>query len=137
MFIHPKTGPIFAPLCMCHIGKLYYILMVFSSDCTYWCSLLCSTKVLQTFIQVIYLYTKIKDLLKDLCFRELQRLESMSRSPIFTLFSDTCRGAQTIRIYSKSKDFSRLMFYKLDENTNSHLLLDTSARWLGVALVCT
>ncbi|XP_026479872.1 ATP-binding cassette sub-family C member Sur-like [Ctenocephalides felis] len=68
--------------------------------------------------------------------RELQRLESLSRSPIFTLFSDTCRGAQTIRIYSKSKEFSRLMFLKLDDNTNSQLLLDTSARWLGVALDC-
>jgi len=37
--------------------------------------------------------------------RDLQRLESMSRSPIFAQFSETLAGTATIRAFNRTADF--------------------------------
>lgn len=66
--------------------------------------------------------------------RELQRLNSISRSPIFALFGESLSGLTTIRGYGKVADFIRLNEDKIDENQRAHFLSTTANRWLGLRL---
>ena len=69
-------------------------------------------------------------------FRELQRLDSITRSPIFSHFSETLGGLTTIRAFGHQPRFKNLLFSKADAHTNAFLIMNTSNRWLGIALVC-
>lgn len=66
--------------------------------------------------------------------RELQRLTSLSRSPIFALFGETLNGLSTIRAYKKIKPFSNLNDKNIDNNIRSYFLSTTANRWLGIRL---
>lgn len=66
--------------------------------------------------------------------RELQRLNSISRSPIFALFSESLSGISTIRGYGKVSEFISLNEEKIDENQKAHFLSTTANRWLGLRL---
>jgi ABC-type multidrug transport system fused ATPase/permease subunit len=66
--------------------------------------------------------------------RELQRLNSISRSPVFALFGESLSGLSTIRGYGKVSDFIRLNEEKIDENQKAHFLSTTANRWLGLRL---
>lgn len=66
--------------------------------------------------------------------RELQRLNSISRSPIFALFGESLSGLTTIRGYGKVQDFIALNEEKIDENQKAHFLSTTANRWLGLRL---
>lgn len=48
--------------------------------------------------------------------RELKRLDSVSRSPIFTHFSDTLDGAATIRAFKAGDRFLRKQLVLIDDN---------------------
>lgn len=65
------------------------------------------------------------------CSRDLKRLESISRSPIYSHLSSTINGLEVIRSYRAeticSNEFSSL----LDENTRANFLILSSARWIG------
>jgi ATP-binding cassette subfamily C (CFTR/MRP) protein 1 len=41
--------------------------------------------------------------------RQLQRLESVSRSPIYALFSETLSGVSSIRAYNRQNQFIALV----------------------------
>ncbi|XP_069691069.1 ATP-binding cassette sub-family C member Sur isoform X2 [Periplaneta americana] len=66
--------------------------------------------------------------------RELQRLDSIARSPIFSHFSETLGGLTTIRAFGHQRRFRNLLFSKTDAHTNAFLIMNTSNRWLGIAL---
>ncbi|XP_030838922.1 ATP-binding cassette sub-family C member 9 isoform X2 [Strongylocentrotus purpuratus] len=66
--------------------------------------------------------------------RELQRLESISRSPIFAYFSETLGGLPTIRAYSLNSRFQRNILSKIETNNTAFIYLQTGNRWLGVRL---
>ncbi|EGG24262.1 hypothetical protein DFA_06412 [Cavenderia fasciculata] len=66
--------------------------------------------------------------------RELQRLVSISRSPIFSQFTETLNGATTIRAYGRVQDSIRTNHYLLDENNKSYMMLQTMNQWLGLRL---
>ena len=68
-------------------------------------------------------------------FRELQRLDSISKSPIYALFSETMAGLGTVRAYQQEDRFLELMQRNVDINTRVFLWLNTANRWLGVRLV--
>lgn len=51
--------------------------------------------------------------------RQLKRLESISRSPIFSHFSETVTGTSVIRAYGRVQDFKVLSDTKVDSNQKS------------------
>uniref|UniRef100_A0A670IZ84 ATP binding cassette subfamily C member 3 n=1 Tax=Podarcis muralis TaxID=64176 RepID=A0A670IZ84_PODMU len=64
--------------------------------------------------------------------RQLKRLESVSRSPIYSHFSETVTGASVIRAYRRGKAFVRLSDMKVNDNQRSHYPGIVSNRWLGI-----
>lgn len=51
--------------------------------------------------------------------RQLKRLESVSRSPIYSHFSETVTGSSVIRAYSRSQDFEAINDVRVDTNQRS------------------
>ncbi|XP_043281302.1 ATP-binding cassette sub-family C member Sur isoform X2 [Venturia canescens] len=66
--------------------------------------------------------------------RELQRLEGSTRGPVAAHFSETLAGLPIVRASKQQPRFMREMIEHLDANTNAFLVLNTSTRWLGIAL---
>ncbi|XP_074411048.1 ATP-binding cassette sub-family C member 3 isoform X3 [Zonotrichia albicollis] len=64
--------------------------------------------------------------------RQLKRLESVSRSPIYSHFSETVSGASVIRAYRRVKAFVDISDLKVDENQKSYYPGVVSNRWLGI-----
>ncbi|NWU61608.1 MRP3 protein, partial [Pterocles burchelli] len=64
--------------------------------------------------------------------RQLKRLESVSRSPIYSHFSETVSGASVIRAYRRAKSFVDISDMKMDENQKSYYAGIISNRWLGI-----
>ncbi|NXL86149.1 MRP3 protein, partial [Alectura lathami] len=78
--------------------------------------------ILYFFVQRFYVATS----------RQLKRLESVSRSPIYSHFSETISGASVIRAYRRQKAFIDTSDLKVDENQKSHYPGIVSNRWLGI-----
>ncbi|GAB1607734.1 resistance-associated 1-like [Argonauta hians] len=66
--------------------------------------------------------------------RQLKRLESTSRSPIYTHFSETISGCSVIRAYSIENDFIEESRSLVDNNQVYYFASYTSNRWLGIRL---
>ncbi|KZC13248.1 ATP-binding cassette sub-family C member Sur [Dufourea novaeangliae] len=66
--------------------------------------------------------------------RHLQRLDGSTRWPIATHFTETLSGLATLRVSKQENRFMDQAIKCLDTNTNAFLLLNTSNRWLGIAL---
>ncbi|XP_075889870.1 ATP-binding cassette sub-family C member 3 isoform X2 [Nelusetta ayraudi] len=66
--------------------------------------------------------------------RQLKRLESVSRSPIYSHFSETVTGCSVIRAYGRHSAFITLSDLKVDDNQKSHYPGLVSNRWLGVRI---
>ncbi|KAL3666867.1 hypothetical protein V7S43_007816 [Phytophthora oleae] len=66
--------------------------------------------------------------------RELQRLDSISRSPIFALLSETLDGLSTIRAFGVESNFIGHNNYLLDTNQRAYFLNFTINCWLALRL---
>lgn len=66
--------------------------------------------------------------------RELKRLESMSKSPIYAHFSETLNGTVTIRAYGDQLRFVHANASKVDTNQTSYFLGTVANRWLASRL---
>ena len=66
--------------------------------------------------------------------RQLKRMESASKSPIFSHFGETVNGVSTIRAYSAQKRFIRIMERHVDENLLYYFPNNISNRWLALRL---
>ncbi|GMF43781.1 unnamed protein product [Phytophthora fragariaefolia] len=66
--------------------------------------------------------------------RELQRLDSISRSPIFALLSETLDGLSTIRAFGVESSFIDHNNYLLDKNQRAYFLNFTINCWLALRL---
>ncbi|XP_078381051.1 multidrug resistance-associated protein 1-like isoform X2 [Oculina patagonica] len=66
--------------------------------------------------------------------RQLKRIESVSRSPIYSHYLETINGASTIRAYSQQQRFIRDNFYRTDENQVAYYSTVSSNRWLAIRL---
>uniref|UniRef100_A0A182WGR0 ABC-type glutathione-S-conjugate transporter n=1 Tax=Anopheles minimus TaxID=112268 RepID=A0A182WGR0_9DIPT len=66
--------------------------------------------------------------------RQLKRLESVSRSPIYSHFGETIQGVQTIRAYSVQDRFITESDEKVDSNQLCYCPSIIANRWLAVRL---
>ena len=66
--------------------------------------------------------------------RELKRLDSTSRSPIYSNFQETLYGVSTIRAYSQETRFIVEMEGRVDCNQRAYYPSVSSNRWLAVRL---
>uniref|UniRef100_A0A8C6PZF3 ABC-type glutathione-S-conjugate transporter n=1 Tax=Nothobranchius furzeri TaxID=105023 RepID=A0A8C6PZF3_NOTFU len=80
--------------------------------------------IIYVFVQRFYVATS----------RQLKRLESVSRSPIYSHFSETITGSSVIRAYSRDTAFVLMSDVKVDENQKSYYPGIVSNRWLGVRI---
>jgi len=69
------------------------------------------------------------------CFRDLQKLEGNLRSPMITHCNETISGLDTIRAFGKQTWFMSEMINRIDNHTKVFLIISSSNRWLGIALV--
>jgi ATP-binding cassette subfamily C (CFTR/MRP) protein 1 len=79
---------------------------------------------LYTYIQSYYLSAS----------RELKRLDSISRSPIYAQFGETLNGVSTIRAYAAEDRFVNNNNRKLDLNQAAYFATLAANRWLAVRL---
>nr|CAB3219628.1 multidrug resistance-associated protein 1-like [Phallusia mammillata] len=66
--------------------------------------------------------------------RQLKRLESVYRSPIFSHFAETITGVTTIRAYDLQKTFISDEEFKFDQHQMALYVRMISNRWIGVQL---
>ena len=62
--------------------------------------------------------------------RELKRLESVTKSPVYSLFSETLTGVATIRAYGSEDRFSNRNKHLVDLNHESFFYIWAANRWL-------
>ena len=66
--------------------------------------------------------------------RELKRLDSVSRSPIYAHFSESLSGLSTIRAYGQQKRFAQENEWRVDANLRAYFPSISANRWLAVRL---
>ena len=63
--------------------------------------------------------------------REVKRLESNAKSPIFEQFGSALAGIGTIRAFDKTDVYIKRMFAKIDTHARAYLFLNLCQRWLA------
>lgn len=66
--------------------------------------------------------------------RELKRLDSISRSPIYSHFSEALNGLSTIRAYNQSQTFVQKFFELSDAQNRNFFAFWMASRWLALRL---
>ncbi|XP_014108153.1 PREDICTED: multidrug resistance-associated protein 1 isoform X1 [Pseudopodoces humilis] len=66
--------------------------------------------------------------------RQLKRLESVSRSPVYSHFNETLLGVSVIRAFEEQKRFIKQNDMKVDENQKAYYPSIIANRWLAVRL---
>lgn len=102
--------------------RIVLILAIISSGTPLFTVLIIPLAFAYIFLQRYYLMTK----------RELKRLDSTSRSPIFAHFQETLDGITTIRAYGQQERFCMETHSYLDANMRAYFPSITANRWLGV-----
>ena len=68
--------------------------------------------------------------------RELQRLDSMSKSPVYAFFAETLSGATTVCAMDHAVRFGRHCTALLTNNMKIRFHADAANRWISVRLEC-
>jgi len=66
--------------------------------------------------------------------RQLKRLESVTRSPIYTLFSSSLNGLTSIRAFDVQEDFLNMFVERIDTNARASFILFSTTHWFGIRL---
>lgn len=84
-------------------------------------------------IPTLLIYFNITNFYRNVA-RDLKRLESISRSPIYAHFSETLGGLSVIRSFAKETLYYHLNQWKVNDNLSSYFSLKAIDRWLSVRL---
>ena len=103
------------------VGSLFFI--VYGS----------SPWVLLAFPVVGVYYVKISSYYRS-STRELQRLDSVSKSPIYAAFTEALNGASTIQAMDAAGRFERQQDERFDLNLKPQFLLQAVSNWFAVRL---
>lgn len=68
-------------------------------------------------------------------FRELQRIEAISRGPIYSHFHETLEGLSTIRAFKEEERFTENALKIIDANNIAAMFINVGNRWLSISLV--
>jgi ATP-binding cassette subfamily C (CFTR/MRP) protein 4 len=66
------------------------------------------------------------------CFRDLKRLEGISRSPIYSYLASTIHGLKVIRSYHAEQMSSKQFLSHVDDHTRTYFLILTAERWAAM-----
>ncbi|RLN65137.1 hypothetical protein BBJ29_010091 [Phytophthora kernoviae] len=66
--------------------------------------------------------------------REIKRLEGVTRTPVYNLFSETLSGLSTIRAFRMENQFAAQNRKVVDTNANLYLTYWAASRWLATRL---
>ncbi|XP_068209834.1 multidrug resistance-associated protein 1-like isoform X2 [Palaemon carinicauda] len=80
--------------------------------------------VVYYFVQKIYITSA----------RQIKRIESLAKSPIFSFFSESLQGVSTIRAFKKQADFVNVCGEKVDAAAKAYVTNVATNRWLLVRL---
>lgn len=84
-------------------------------------------------LPIMYLY-HIEQKYFTVSYRELRRLDSVQRSPVYALFGETLDGASTIRAFKAEDTLLNRMVTMLDSQQHAYFLTVTAQSWLGMRL---
>ncbi len=101
-----------------------FTLVVISASTPVFIALIIPLGALYLYIQRYYLRTS----------RELKRLDSVSRSPIYAHFQESLSGMSTIRAYNQQKRFELENEWRVDANLRAYYPSISANRWLAVRL---
>lgn len=68
--------------------------------------------------------------------RQLMRIESSLRTPIFLQFNETYFGVPVIQAFDAMEMFLKRIYQKIDDNTSIYHMSIAAARWLSIRLEC-
>ncbi|KAK4621949.1 Metal resistance protein [Fulvia fulva] len=105
-------------------ARAMFTLVVISASTPAFIALIVPLGALYLWIQKYYLRTS----------RELKRLDSISRSPIYAHFQESLSGISTIRAYRQTKRFSLENEWRVDANLRAYFPSISANRWLAVRL---
>ena len=84
-------------------------------------------------IPIIYFYRQ-QQIYFSRCYRELKRIDSVTRSPIHALFGETLDGPATIRAFGSQQALFDRMTRMVDVQQHAFFLLQSGFCWLAVRL---
>ncbi|KAG9514802.1 ATP-binding cassette glutathione S-conjugate transporter, partial [Aureobasidium melanogenum] len=105
-------------------ARALFTLVVISMSTPAFIALIVPLGGLYLYIQRYYLRTS----------RELKRLDSISRSPVYAHFQESLSGISTIRAYQQSKRFAKENEWRVDANLRAYFPSINANRWLAVRL---
>ncbi|ODA81221.1 hypothetical protein RJ55_04185 [Drechmeria coniospora] len=105
-------------------AKSGFTLVVISVSTPAFIALIIPLSLTYYFIQRYYLRTS----------RELKRLDSVSRSPIYAHFQESLGGVTTIRAYRQQQRFEMENEWRVDANLRAYFPSISANRWLAVRL---
>lgn len=107
-----------------NVIKVFFTIVVISFSTWQIILVIIPVGVLYYYYQQYYLRTS----------RELKRLESITRSPIYAHFQETLNGITTIRGFGHERRFTKLNEAKVDNNLGAYHPTVNSNRWLATRL---
>lgn len=107
-----------------NVAKSGFTLVVISLATPPFAALIIPLGAMYMFIQRYYLRTS----------RELKRLDSVSRSPIYAHFQESLGGVSTIRAYRQQDRFEHENEWRVDANLRAYFPSISANRWLAVRL---
>ncbi|KAI9295676.1 hypothetical protein K502DRAFT_303464 [Neoconidiobolus thromboides FSU 785] len=104
--------------------RVFFVVGVISYSTPPFLGMVVLLSIVYFYVQKYYLQTS----------RELKRLDSVSRSPIYTHFQETLGGASTIRAYRQQQRFINENENRLEMNLQAYYPSMSLNRWLAVRL---
>jgi ABC-type multidrug transport system fused ATPase/permease subunit len=84
-------------------------------------------------LPILWVYFRTLNYFREVS-RETKRLDSISRSPVYSQFSETLDGLSTIRAYGQTARFITDFLSRVNQNTRASYNNKTADRWLSVRL---
>ncbi|RYO99624.1 hypothetical protein DL764_006765 [Monosporascus ibericus] len=107
-----------------NLARSGFILMVISVSTPAFVALIVPLSAVYYWVQRYYLRTS----------RELKRLDSVSRSPIYAHFQESLGGTSTIRAYRQQERFELENEWRVDLNLRAYFPSISANRWLAIRL---